>query len=205
MIAALLQGLVLGLSAGFAPGPLLTLVISESLRHGGRAGVRAALAPAVTDAPIIALTMFLLSRLSHVQPLLGILSLLGSLFVLFLAWENFTTRGIVEPGSAAPSRSLQKGILVNFLSPHPYIFWLTVGGPITWLALEESPLHAALFVGTFYTLLLGSKIVLALLTDKARPFLTGPAFLAVMRILAAALCLLALLLMRDGLQRLGLL
>jgi hypothetical protein len=25
--------------------------------------------------------------------------------------------------------TLQKGILVNFLSPHAYIFWLTVGGP----------------------------------------------------------------------------
>jgi len=205
MITALLQGLVLGLSAGCAPGPLLTLVISESLRHGARAGVRAALAPAVTDAPIIAVTMFLLSRISRLQPLLGILSLLGALFVLFLAWENLTTRGIGIERGETQSRSLRKGILVNVLSPHPYIFWLTVGGPITWRALEESPFHAALFVGTFYALLLGSKIGIALLADKARPFLSGPSYLAVMRILAAALCFLALLLIRDGVQRLGLL
>lgn len=205
MITALLQGLVLGLSAGFAPGPLFTLVISESLRHGGRAGVRAALAPAVTDAPIIAATMFLLSRFSHIQPLLGILSLLGALFVLFLAWENFTTRGIGEPGRAAPPRSLQKGILVNLLSPYPYIFWLTVGGPITWKAFEESPLHAVLFVGTFYSLMVGSKIAIAVAAGRSRGLLTGPAYLTVMRILAAALCLLAFLLMRDGVQRLGLL
>jgi threonine/homoserine/homoserine lactone efflux protein len=203
MIALLLQGLVLGLSAGFAPGPLLTLVVSESLRHGGRAGVRAALAPVVTDAPIIAVTMLLLSRFSHLQPLLGTLSLLGALFVLLLAWENFTARGIDEPRGEAPSRSLQKGILVNLLSPHPYIFWLTVGGPITWRALEESPWHAALFVGSFYALLLGSKIFLALLADRARPFLAGSSYRAVMRLLAFALCLLALLLLRDGLQRLG--
>ncbi len=203
MIAALLQGLVLGLSAGFAPGPLLTLVISESLRHGGRAGVRAALAPAVTDAPIIVVTMLFLSRFSHLQPLLGTLSLLGALFVLYLAWENFTARGIAEPPVAAPPRSLQKGILVNFLSPYPYIFWLTVGGPITWRALESGPWHAGLFVGSFYALLLGSKILLALLTDRARPFLAGPSYLTVMRVLALALCLLALLLLRDGLQRLG--
>ena len=203
MIAALLQGIILGLSAGFVPGPLLTLVISESLRHGARAGVRAALAPAVTDAPIIVVTMFLLSRISHLQPLLGILSLFGSLFVLALAWENFSARGTAEPRGEASRHALQKGILVNFLSPHPYIFWLTVGGPITWRALERSPWQAVLFVGSFYALLLGSKVLLALLADRARPFLSGPSYLAVMRVLAFALCLLALLLMRDGLARLG--
>ena len=149
--------------------------------------------------------MLLLSRISRLQPLLGILSLLGALFVLFLARENFNTRGIDEPPGGAPPRSLLKGILVNFLSPHPYVFWLTVGGLTTWSALEESPLHAVLFVGTFYTLLLGSKIALALLAGRARPFLSGPAYLAVMKILAAALFLLALLLARDGVLRLGLL
>jgi len=204
MLSFLLQGLVLGLSAGFAPGPLLTLVISESLRHGGRAGIRVSLAPIVTDAPIIAVTLLLLSRLSHFEPLLGTLSLLGGLFVLYLGWENIATKGVaMTPGRSSP-RSLHKGVLVNFLSPHPYIFWLTVGGPITWRALEKGPLHAALFVGSFYALLIGSKVALAVAADRSRSFLTGPVYIAVMRLLGLALCLLAMLLVRDGPHRLGL-
>jgi threonine/homoserine/homoserine lactone efflux protein len=204
MVSFLLQGLVLGLSAGFAPGPLLTLIISESLRHGGRAGVRASLAPLVTDVPIVAVTMLLLSKLSHFEPILGTLSLLGGLFVLYLGWENLSTKGVVETAGESTPRSLRKGVLVNFLSPHPYIFWLTVGGPITWRALEKGPLHAALFVGSFYALLIGSKVALAVAAGRSRSFLKGPLYIAVMRLLGLALCILALLLVRDGLHRLGL-
>jgi len=40
-------GFLLGLSGGLAPGPLLTLVASETLRHGVRVGIGAALALAL--------------------------------------------------------------------------------------------------------------------------------------------------------------
>lgn len=50
MLYFLTVGTVLGLSAGFAPGPLLALVISETLRHGIPAGVRVALAPIIVSA-----------------------------------------------------------------------------------------------------------------------------------------------------------
>ncbi|MBT4876955.1 MAG: LysE family translocator, partial [Desulfobacula sp.] len=45
MIHYLTIGMVLGLSAGLAPGPLLTLVISETLLHDIRAGIKVAMAP----------------------------------------------------------------------------------------------------------------------------------------------------------------
>jgi len=49
----LILGLTLGLSAGITPGPLLTLVITASLRRGWAGGLQVALAPLITDAPII--------------------------------------------------------------------------------------------------------------------------------------------------------
>jgi threonine/homoserine/homoserine lactone efflux protein len=58
----LIIGIILGLSAGFAPGPLLTLVISESLQHGVRSGIKVALAPIISDLPIILLTLFIASK-----------------------------------------------------------------------------------------------------------------------------------------------
>lgn len=60
MTRFLLTGVLLGLSSGLAPGPLLALVASETLRHGVRAGVRVALAPLITDLPIILTTILLL-------------------------------------------------------------------------------------------------------------------------------------------------
>ena len=45
--------LVLGLAAGFAPGPLLVLVISETLQHSTRAGIKVAFAPVITDLAIV--------------------------------------------------------------------------------------------------------------------------------------------------------
>ena len=54
------QALVLGLGAGLTPGPLLGLVINETLRSGWRAGVLVAIAPLIADTLIIGLTFTLL-------------------------------------------------------------------------------------------------------------------------------------------------
>jgi threonine/homoserine/homoserine lactone efflux protein len=198
MIVSLAKGTLLGLSAGFAPGPLFALVLSETVRHGTGAGVRVALAPLITDLPIIAVSILLLSRVSHLNSLLGVLTIVGGLFILYLGWENFSVAGTPVQPDTAPARSLWKGVAVNALSPHPYLFWLSVGAPITLAAFERRPLSAALFLGSFYFFLVGSKVLLALITGRSRTFLGGTAYRWTMRVLGLLLCLLALLLLRDG-------
>jgi len=200
---SLSAGILLGLSAGFAPGPLLAFVIAESLRHGVPAGIRASLAPIITDIPIVVVAMFLLSRLSHSQAVLGGLSVAGGLFVLFLGWEHIRSRGLEAAAVLEPGRSLRKAAAINALSPHPYIFWITVGGPITWRALEEGILPAFLFVGSFYIFLLGAKIAVAVAVGRSRRFLSGRATLLAMRFLGLLLFLLGLVLLRDGIRLIG--
>ena len=65
----LFSGVFLGLAAGFAPGPLLTLVITETLQHNLRSGIRVALAPILTDAPIVAAVFLTLKILGEGQVL----------------------------------------------------------------------------------------------------------------------------------------
>lgn len=77
-------GALLGLSAGLSPGPLTTLVISETLLYNIRAGVKVALAPLITDLPIIVLSVLILSQLSGFQNILGVIALVGGLVVLFM-------------------------------------------------------------------------------------------------------------------------
>lgn len=197
-------GVILGLSAGFAPGPLLTLVVSETLRRGVGAGVRVALAPAVTDLPIILLSVFALSRLSGFHGVLGLVSAAGGCFVLYLGFGSLrcTGQSIHLPETGPPS--LAKGILTNALSPHPYLFWIGVGAPAMAKASETGLLAPTLFLAGFYVCLIGSKIALALLVGRSRDFLRGKAYVYVQRCLGAALVVLALFLFRDGARLLGL-
>lgn len=198
MIDAFASGLLLGLACGLAPGPLMALVLDHSLRHGAREGCKVALGPLFTDVPIIVLTLILAGKLAEIRPWLGGVSIAGGAFVSYLAWVSLRAR---QPESQAPAEraaSWGKGILTNLLSPHPWLFWLTVGAATLARALAHSRLAAATFLGGFYLLLVGSKLLLASLAARARRFLAGRAYRAVMRALAVLLGLFALLLFREG-------
>lgn len=205
MLTFLFTGTILGLSAGLAPGPLLALVISETLRHDIRSGIKVALAPLLTDLPIIAVTLFSLIKLARFQPALGVISVIGACFILYLGVQNLKTTGVHLESGASTLKSLQKGILVNLLSPHPYLFWITVGGPVFIRAMKQSLPNALAFVVGFYIFLVGSKILLALAAGRSRALLQGGRYVFVMRLLGFILILLAGFLLRDGLHLLGVL
>jgi threonine/homoserine/homoserine lactone efflux protein len=198
MVNFLAMGSILGLSAGFAPGPLLTLVISETLQHDIRAGVKVALAPMITDLPIIMLTLFILVKLSGFHKVLGIISCMGGLFVLYLGWQSIVTKGVELNLQGTRPKSLAKGIIVNTLNPHPYLFWFGVGGPTVTKAMDLGMVAPLAFMGSFYVLLVGSKILIAVLVGKSRSFLVGNGYIYTMRLLGFALCALAIILFRDG-------
>jgi threonine/homoserine/homoserine lactone efflux protein len=193
-------GTLLGLSAGFAPGPLLTLVISETLQHGIKSGIKVALAPIVTDLPIIVLTLFILSKLSAFHNILGIISLAGGLFIFSMGYKSLRIRGVEIDFKGVNPKSLTKGVLANALSPHPYLFWFSVGAPTVTKAMAQNISAAVAFIVSFYAFLVGSKICLAIFTGKSKSLLSGKMYIFIMRLLGLALCILAIILIRDGLE-----
>ena len=205
MLSFLTTGIILGFSAGIAPGPLLALVISETLQHDARAGVKIALAPIITDLPIIIVTLFILARLSRFHHVLGVISIIGAFFILYLGIVNIKTKDVQVDISTSTPRSLQKGILVNALSPHPYLFWFSVGGPTTIKAMGLGLAPTLSFIVSFYLLLVGSKILLAILVGRSRSFLLGNKYIFTMRVLGLILIILAGFLFQDGLQLIGIL
>ncbi|VBB42936.1 putative threonine efflux protein [uncultured Desulfatiglans sp.] len=200
MLYFLTLGTLLGLSAGFAPGPLLTLVITETLRHDIKSGVKVALAPILTDFPIIVLTLFFLSKLSGFHNILGLISIAGGLFISTMAYESVRTRGMALDSKRSVSNSLTKGILANALNPHPYLFWFSVGAPTMVAAMQKNIFALLAFIVSFYVFLLGSKILLAVLTGKSKSFLTGKGYIYIMRFLGVALGVLAIVLIYNGLK-----
>jgi threonine/homoserine/homoserine lactone efflux protein len=203
-ITYLTMGAVFGLTAGISPGPLLTLVISETLRHNKTEGVKIAVAPLITDIPIVLLTIFILSKMANSNIVLGIISILGGIFIAYLGYDSIKSRGIEIDIQNLKPKSIRKGIIVNMLSPHPYIFWLMVGAPITVKAYNSSPVAAFAFIIAFYVLLVGSKIGIALLVDRSRAFLKNKVFIWTLRILGLVLMILAILLIKEGLGYFGL-
>jgi threonine/homoserine/homoserine lactone efflux protein len=203
MFEFLSAGTLLGLAAGFSPGPLQVLVISETLRHNIRAGLKVSIAPLITDVPIMLISLLILSRLAGFQPVLGCISILGGVFILYLGYESLKTRGVELNLSPASSSSFRKGVITNALNPHPYIFYTTVGAPIIFKSLNQSILSTVLFVGSFLIFLVGSKILLALVVERSRSFLQGAVYIWAMRILGALLLFFSLILFRDGLRLIG--
>ena len=171
MLYFLSAGILLGLSAGFAPGPLLALVVSETLHHGIKSGLKIAIAPFITDAPVILLTALVLTGLSGFNVLLGCISLLGGGIVCYMGAQHLLATPVTVDTKPAQSKSLRKGILVNAASPHPYLFWLSIGSPMILKAAQHQLFSAVLFVGFFYMFLVGSKVSLAIIIGKSRSFL----------------------------------
>lgn len=200
---ALASGALLGFSCGLSPGPLLALLLSQTLRHGAREGCKIALTPLFTDTPIILMAVVLAARLAELRPLLGIVSLAGGAFVLYLAWDGLRPMRVDVDAPAERPRSWLKGILTNLLSPHPWLFWLTVGAAILAKAIAQGWLVAAAFLFGFYLLLVGSKVLIALLAGRSRDLLAGRPYRVIMRVLAGLLGLFAILLFCEGLSLLA--
>lgn len=163
------MGLGLGLAAGVSPGPLLTLVVSSTLARGFGAGLRVALAPILTDAPIILLAVVFLQ---DVPPSwLALISAVGGCVVIGLGIA--TLRSSVpdkelEDAATPSSRDLWQGAIVNLLNPHPWIFWITVQGPLLIQGWRRNPVAAVMFVAAFYAAIVGSKVAIAWIVARGR-------------------------------------
>ncbi len=200
----LLTGVVVGLAGGFAPGPITTLVIVQSLRYGLREGLKVAIAPALTDAPIAVAALLAVGQLRDAAPRLGAIALAGAAFLSYLAYESLTAPPPEAVSTGEPPGSLRKGILTNLANPNPYLFWFTIGAPTVLEASRLNGLYVVGFLVGLYTCLIGAKVAFAALAARGRSFLAGAAYRRTLRVLGIALLVFALKFAFDGLGYLGL-
>jgi len=203
LITALAAGITLGVPSGLAPGPLLALVITQTLRHGAREGAVIAAAPLLTDLPVILAGLLLLGALQDATPLFATISAAGGGYVLYLAWETWRIGPVRVDATAEPPRSLRRGVVVNLLNPHVYLFWGTVGVPLMLRLGGGLALPAWAFAAAFFACLVGGKVGVAWLVGRSRHLLEGAGYRRVMRALALLLAAFGLLLLRDALRLSG--
>jgi threonine/homoserine/homoserine lactone efflux protein len=170
MLIYITRGIALGLAAAAQPGPLQTFLIARSLDQGWRRTLPAALAPLISDGPIIALVLLVLSQ---IPPWFErFLYLAGGIFVLYLAWNAFKAWRAFDPtATTAPSstrQSVLRAVMTNFVSPGPYIFWSLVLGPLLVAGWRETPANALGLLLSFYGTFIISLMGIIILFGSAR-------------------------------------
>jgi len=170
--------------------------MTSTLRRGFGAGVRVAIAPLLTDAPIIFLTVAVVSTI----PERGVraISIAGGLALVAMgAWEIISARRNSADADeiTGTGDDVWRGVIVNGLSPHPWLFWVGVGAPVLVAAWRVAPGRAFAYLAGFYLAIIGSKVVLAAVAAagrqrlstqwRCRLLLAGGALLIVFGILLA--------------------
>jgi threonine/homoserine/homoserine lactone efflux protein len=170
MLAYLIQGIGYGFAAAVQPGPFQTYLISQTLSKGWRLTLPAALAPLISDGPIIVLALVVLSQV----PLWfqRFLYIAGGLFILYLAysafvaWRNYDKSGVVTDSSGR--QSVVKAAMMVALSPGPYIYWSLVTGPILLTGWREAPANGLGFLVSFYATIVLSLSGIIVMFGTAR-------------------------------------
>jgi len=158
----IIQGIGFGFAAAAQPGPFQTYLISQSLTRGWKRTLIAALAPLISDPPIIALCLLVLSQVPRWFE--RILYIAGGMFILYLAynaykaWRNFEAK--IAASETGSNQSVWRAALMNALSPGPYIFWTLVTGPILIRGWRETPVNGIGFLAGFYVTMLSSLAII---------------------------------------------
>ena len=187
-------GAILGVVEGVKPGPLLTMVIRETLSGGLRAGVRTAAAPIFTDGPLVIVSLLAAGWISTQPTILIVISIIGAGYLLKMGLECFT----IEPppsdlAGIDISDSFKRGILTNLLNPNVYIFWFLIGGPLMASVADEEPLAPVAYALTFLVSIIMVKSLIALAFDRTRGNLSHSTYKAVL-----SLCGLAMIVFAAG-------
>jgi len=192
------QGVLIGFSAAVLPGPLQGYLMSTALRAGWRRALWVVPSPLLIDLPVIIAVLFALEALAAFIPqIVDTIRVVGGVFVLWLAWgawQDYRAGTVLWDASADEPAGeeqmtargvLGRGMLLNALSPGPYLFWTTVNGPLLRQGLAASVGHGLGFLVAFYGTFLGLLALLAVAVGQARR--AGPAWSRRLLLLVAVL------------------
>lgn len=176
MIPYVVQGVGYGFVGAAEPGPFQAYIISQALKLGWRRTLNAALAPLISDLPIILLVLLVLSQIPpSMQRFLHVASGLFLAFLAWRAWSSWHRRGPeVRVSTAFSDRTLLKAVMMNLLSPGPYIYWSLVAGPSLLAGWRNAPMSGVGFLIGFYGALVGTLAAIIIAFGTARRF--GPRF-----------------------------
>ena len=168
ILSLAIAGATLGIVEGIKPGPLLTMVIRETLSGGLRAGLWTAAAPIFTDGPLVIFSLFAAAWIATNPSVLLAITLAGAIFLAQMGYECF---GLDPPNmdedAPPPTGSFLRGVITNLLNPNVYVFWFLIGGPLMASAADEEILAPIAYAITFLVTLILTKATIAYAIHRA--------------------------------------
>jgi threonine/homoserine/homoserine lactone efflux protein len=121
----------IALSGALMPGPLLTAVISESMKHGQKTGPLVILGHAILEVIMVAVILLAFYHYAYNFMVLKVVALLGGFILVYTgARMMLTVRSLVlefKAESPATHSLIFTGITMSLANPYWTMWWLTVG------------------------------------------------------------------------------
>lgn len=130
LISLFIEGFILGLGAALPLGPINLLIMNEALRSYKKA-VAIGFGAMSVDVTYLVLIQYGITNYMQENFFLSVLSLLGGLFLTYLAFLIFRGRSKhIKKTKLSKESTLYsnyaKGYLLTFLNPYTILFWLSV-------------------------------------------------------------------------------
>ncbi|MDO8964601.1 MAG: LysE family transporter [Coriobacteriia bacterium] len=203
----------IALTGAMAPGPLLTVAVEQTLRHGKRAAMLLMVGHALLEAALLTGLAFGLHRILVLPAVSTGLSLVGGAFLLWMGGTMLrdAVRGRIsldlKATEAAPGRfgPIVRGAAVSLANPYWVMWWATIGLKLASDSIAIGPLGIAAFFLGHELADFAWYFVIALAVASGRRFISDRVYRWVIGGCAALLVYLAAVFLIAGIRGLGVL
>ena len=169
---------ITGLVITAGSGPLLTMVVRETLSGGLRAGLWTAAAPLFSDGPLIVLSLVASAWIATNVSVLLAITVAGSVFLAKMGIDCFRmeTPDLTASKDHIPKGSFARGITTNLLNPNVYVFWFLIGGPLMAGVVEDEILAPVAYALSFLVSIIVTKATIAYIIFRASEGISATAY-----------------------------
>jgi threonine/homoserine/homoserine lactone efflux protein len=198
---------IVALSGALMPGPLLTATVSESSRHGPKAGPLLMVGHGILEIALIVLLFLGLAPLLMDKRITAAVSLVGSAILLWLAVGMLRSLPSLslDGAAAAPKgtgsgRLILSGVLLSLSNPYWTIWWATIGLAYVLQAKSSGYVGVAVFfAGHIFADFLWYVFV-SLAVGKSRRFFSRRIYRAIVGVCAGFLVAFAAVFLVSGVK-----
>ena len=190
-LSAVALGAFFGVQGSVAPGPLQTVIISESLSRGIRSSWRAATISLVSDPFALVVAVLFVANLPNA--FIAGISFLGALTLFRIAWLQFRTT-VDDFHVQTPQSRLSFFTIwtTNMFNPNLWIFSFTINAvQISQFFKEGGFMAVVAYLSAFFVAICSCNLLIAFIVSKSRRFFDVKRLVGINRILGVFLLIVA--------------